>query len=557
MRIKKTSAAKSTYSFDNSENNLPFLDKLTKFKYIEFVIPVTYLIVLLIISISEHKIGNYGVESDFYWSYYNSAKEFLKGNIEIDSYRGPVYPMILGIFGFIFNNDFFNAGMYLNIICASVVLFLVHKTINLFSSKAVGTVVVLLVATNSQFIKYSYSVGTDMLFIVFFMSAIYFILKGESGNKNYIFAGIFSGLAYLTRYTAVSLVLLFCLLIISRLYQNRKNKVKIFNKDIIHSSILYFIPFLVFFFAWGLFCLSQKGVFFYNNNFYNTAIMVYKPSNIPNNIWNELNQSSFNSFFDVMSKDFGQFIQKVFIDNLFSYFFKDMEMLVPVYFGVIISAGLIISIMFFKKLKTKERLWFILNLIFYLQIILTFYSERFTLPILPFYCYLAVKLFTFYPIRKFNAKIFKGRLITIILLVIVSINFSYAYKYISIDIVAGPTEILEIKGWLEKNYKEPVEGKILASYKPHISYYLKTKHEQILINITRSQNDTKTNMKNNLAIIKPDFLYLSTRELTMQDVPQDKLSEFYLKTLPAFIPELKVITYTINPLTCLYKYNYK
>lgn len=557
MKRKKKSVKEYTYSFNNSDNNFLFFEKLSKIKYLEYFIPAAYLVVLLTVSITYHKIGNYGVESDFFWSYFNSAKEFLKGNIEIDSYRGPIYPMVLGIAGFILNSDFFNAGMYLNIICAFIVLLLINKTISLISNKTAGLLVVLLLSTNSQFIKYSYCVGTDMLFIVFFVSSLYFILKDESNLKNSIFAGIFTGLAYLTRYTAISLIILFCFILIAKLYNNYKNKTKIFNGKTVYLALSYFVPVFFFLVLWGLFCLSKKGVFFYNDNFLNSALMIYKPNNMPNNFWIELYQGGFKSFYDVMFRDFELFLQKIFLENLFSYFIKDMSTLVPDYFGAVISAGLIICLLFVKKLTQKEKLWLALSFIFYFQVLLTFYSERFTLPILPFYFYLSIKLFTFKPVQKFNNKFLYGKLAVIAFLIIIPLNFYYSYQYVSDDISSGPAEILEIKDWLDKYYKEPVEGKILASYKPHISYYLKTKHEQVLLNITQTKNDTKTNMKNNLSIIKPDYLYLSTRELTMPDVAPEKLNEFYLKTLPSFIPELKVITYTTAPLACLYKYNKK
>lgn len=62
----------------------------------------------------------------FFWSYVQSAKEFLNGNIPMDAFRGPLYQIILGVFGFVLN-DFFHAGMLIAIISASIVDFVTFE----------------------------------------------------------------------------------------------------------------------------------------------------------------------------------------------------------------------------------------------------------------------------------------------------------------------------------------------------------------------------------------------------------------------------------------------
>jgi hypothetical protein len=42
-----------------------------------------------------------------------NAKEFLDGKIPMDAFRGSLYPMVLGIFGFVLS-DFFYAGRHGN-----------------------------------------------------------------------------------------------------------------------------------------------------------------------------------------------------------------------------------------------------------------------------------------------------------------------------------------------------------------------------------------------------------------------------------------------------------
>ena len=57
--------------------------KLLEFKYLGLLIAGVYFIVLLIISLLYHKVGDYGVETDFFWGYVPEAKSFINGYLKI------------------------------------------------------------------------------------------------------------------------------------------------------------------------------------------------------------------------------------------------------------------------------------------------------------------------------------------------------------------------------------------------------------------------------------------------------------------------------------------
>jgi len=92
------------------------------YKYLPVVFAILYLIILSFLSFTFHKIGDYGVETDFYQSYVPAAQEFLKGNILIDAFRGPLYQIVLGVFAFVVG-EYLKAGMIINLLSASAVIF--------------------------------------------------------------------------------------------------------------------------------------------------------------------------------------------------------------------------------------------------------------------------------------------------------------------------------------------------------------------------------------------------------------------------------------------------
>jgi len=180
---------------------------------------------MLFVSMTNRLIGDYGVETDFYVAYVTQAKELLKGNLVIDQYRGPVYQFFLAITGLFFKNDYYSAGKFLNVLCASISLLFISKIINTIFNRNGALFVVLFVAVNQIFWRYTYEPGTDMLFLLFYTSALYFLLSSKDlNNRNLLIAGFLTGLAYLTRYTGISLILLTTVIFIFHFYKVKRNE---------------------------------------------------------------------------------------------------------------------------------------------------------------------------------------------------------------------------------------------------------------------------------------------------------------------------------------------
>ena len=510
-------------------------EAVTNNKYFFLILPVFYFIVVGYFSYTNHTVGDYGVETDFFWDYVPQAKEVLNGIMPIDEFRGPGYPLILALVSIPFKSDFHLAGIFLNVLCASIILYLLLKTVTKIANRETAFICALFVSTNSYFLKYSYSCGTDMLFMVFYFSAIYFLFRNEEVSiKDLCVAGVFCGFAYITRYTGLALMIAIPVVFILWRKKNITNK-----KYLLKGTGVFFLMCGIFVAVWGIICLMYKGKFFYNHNFQNTAYTLYKPEYMSRDEWKFNHSLEFDSFFDVINYDPGVFFKKVFWDNLTSYFLMDMHILLPVYSGIAVSIGLVIFFMKYRFRTEKEKSFFVINLIFFSFLLLIFYSERFSLPILPFYIFIALKITELKVISKIPK-----RICFVFTLVLLSYTIYNSYTFISNDVSSGPKEMLSYRDWAEKNLPGERENRITMSRKPHISYYLNTKFERVPF--VRTYEELLTEARN----AKADYLYLGPLEVSLIG------NQFSYLLNPLNCPkELEVLTYTTDPPTVLYKVN--
>ena len=70
---------------------IPLPPNFIQFKYLGFIIAGIYCTLLSWSAWVYHVVGDYNVETDFYWSYIPEAKSLLRGIVSIEDFRGPVY----------------------------------------------------------------------------------------------------------------------------------------------------------------------------------------------------------------------------------------------------------------------------------------------------------------------------------------------------------------------------------------------------------------------------------------------------------------------------------
>ncbi|MGB5896389.1 MAG: glycosyltransferase family 39 protein, partial [Ignavibacteriaceae bacterium] len=334
---KKKSKKVSNKKLQSKKSNVSLEESFTKFlqfRYLGLVIAVLYFVILLILSLLYHKVGDYGVETDFFWGYVPKAKSFINGDLQIDQFRGPLYPMVLSLVNLIISN-YFISGIVIGVLSASILIFLTFELIKNIFSPTVSLFVSLLLASNPIFVQYTYSAGTDMMFNVLAVATLFFFFKDkELNHRNIIIAAVLGGLSYLTRYNGVFLLgFVFIILFVNYWNNNWLQRIK--------SSIVFIVVFILTFTPWGIYCLNEKGSFFYNENYKNIAYELYGKGKIS---WDQFwfsESNNFTSLLDVIGRDPFLFISTT-IGNIGEHFLLDMERLMGWYVGAFIVLGLIL-----------------------------------------------------------------------------------------------------------------------------------------------------------------------------------------------------------------------
>jgi hypothetical protein len=508
-------------------------EELTNYKFLGLGIAVVYFIVMAIVSFSFHKVGDYGVETDFFWGYVPAAKDFLNGVITIDAFRGPLYPIVLGIFGFILS-DFFNAGILIGILSAVFVIYFTFEMVKRIFSPKVALFVTLILVCNPVFVQYTYSAGTDMFFSALVTATLFFFFKEkELSYKNLVIAAFLGGLSYLTRYNGIFLFG-FVIVILFINYWNidwlKRFKV----------AAVFVVVFILTFSPWGIYCLGEKGSFLYNENYKNIAYEMHGKGKIS---WDEYwfkESSKVTSLQDVVFSDPGTFLSKV-INNVGDHFIEDMEKLVGWHIGVFVILGLILLIISnpLKDWKSRETGYYLLSIFFFGLLLLIFYSDRFSMFLIPCYSVLAVQPFF---INKFRIRKFAPLKFSYILMIgLVAFTFAKSYSFNSSRIDSGPKELLVLEEWYETNIPENERGKKIASRKAHVAYYLDMKFS--LIPMADTYEELIAKLKEN----NVDHLYFSTMEAAMR-----RQFQFLLDPRQNH-PGLQVEVYFENPPAVLYK----
>jgi hypothetical protein len=421
-----------------------------------------YFVVMLWIALRYHIVGDYGVETDFYWSYVPQAKHILEGSLPIEDFHGPFYPMVLAIAS-VLTSDLFHAGVVLSVASASVVLWGVYETVRRLVRADVAAIAVLMVAVNQTFVQYTYSAGTDMLFFALTMTATWSLFKDpERRWPAIVVSALLFGLAYLTRYNGVFALagVPFAILVADPHGQPWKERAR--------TAAVFAGVFLLTIAPWGIYSLIEKGSFFYNRNYLNIAYEMFGRGKVGWDAYWYGAATQYQSLTQVIFADPGAFASTV-GRNIVDHLVRDLGQLVGWPIGILAVIGAALS--FREKPEHRVLAMWLVGASFFALLLLVFYGERFSLYLLPLYIVLALRTLTWPALAAWRlwGTVQIGA-VAALLLVVWNFTVSKAHNEEQID--SGPAEVVEFGRWVEANLPPVTPGTIVVARKPHIAYYL-------------------------------------------------------------------------------------
>ncbi len=420
-----------------------------------------YVVIMAAVAFSSHHIGDYAVETDFYWAYAPHAKQLLSGNIIVDQFKGPGYEMVLAAFSSA-TADLFGAGMAISLLSAGIVLFLTYKLVTKLFNPEAGFLTSLVMATNHIFLVSSYTASTDMFFNLLAVLVLYLLLSsGEFRLKNIAAAGAVAGFAYITRYNAVSFFLAGILGILFLNFGRTDWRRRLLATAVFLGSAL---PFIV---LWGIYCRSQTGSFFYNNNYLNIAYEMFGKGKMSWDQYCYAYASQFHSYFDVLAHDPYGFLTQIAINSA-DHFWSDLSLLMGLPVGIFAIGGILALAI--RRIDRRQMMFFVFACTFYLILLPVFYGERFSLYLIAPLALLAVSFFQWdkFPSPGFPSFGLKHLLLTGIIVVSATLSF----RHVNTEIGSGPAEILQIRDVFLQNPANSRPGQRVVARKPHIAYYL-------------------------------------------------------------------------------------
>ncbi len=409
-----------------------------------------------------HHLGNYAVETDFYWKYGPAAAALKQGRVLIEHFdsKGWGYPLVVAGISFL-GLDLFRAGQLASLLSACAAAWCIFRLHERLLGSTLALLSVLLVIGNAAFLANTYEVGTDMLFFAVTLGSITLLLAAEApGWKAVLVSGLLGGWAFSTRYNGL---FLWPAALISIMALGRGTP----GPARWRTAALWSGGFLLAAAPWLVANWAHTGNPLTNDNYTNVGYSVYGGGN-----WEKFfygGDRKIHSFSDVVLLDPGRFAQAM-GRNVAEHLKRDLTELLPILWGVLACAGLLLV-----ALERRGRLWaayVTFGALYFLTLAPVFYGTRFSLPMLSVYTALALAPFAWRRLDEWVAGIerqFPLRIFVFLLLWIPGAVTAYAWTenpQNTEGLRAGPYETLEAAEYL----KSHARGEALLARKPHVAF---------------------------------------------------------------------------------------
>jgi len=331
-----------------------------------------YLIAGLYIHFSYFPIGDTGVESDFYSELVVAAQKLWKGNFAVANYpyKGPFYSFALVLIR-LFVGDWYKSGIVLNLLCAAGSLIVLYRLLLRLFCRNLAALAVVSTSLVYEFFLLSHKASSDMLFILLCFLVIDLLARTGLSMRRFAGAGIFSALAFLTRYIGIFLPA-GTLLMLFMINPGREHR-----RDRIVAFAVYALILLAVCAPWFVMNYQETGAVLSTRNLENIVEEFYggtKEHRIPD--------GGFESVSSVISHDPAYFFGHYLI-NIPRHFWLDMSGTLGIPAGILVMLGLLRLI--FVPPSRKRWSFYIFPICYFLPMCAVFHLRRFSLPLTPAY----------------------------------------------------------------------------------------------------------------------------------------------------------------------------
>jgi hypothetical protein len=372
-------ARRSWFQLDASSEVGPREDRVLSI--LAWVLAGLLAVALLYMVLGPHKVGDNFTETDFYGAYADGAHLIQQGKLVPSRYTviGPVYEIVLGLVGFVIR-DLFLAAELISLVSTLAILLVWFQLLRARLDARVGIIALLFLVTNGVFFQHGYGAMTDALAIAL-QSATLLLLLTRSTDRSMIGAGLFAGLAFLTRYNAVYLVPtgVVTLLAGAGMVQHRRR-----------ACLLFVAGFLAPVVPWVIYSIAHGSAFSFQLH-HNIAYDVFaRARGIPWDDYQRDLQPQFKTLWDVISRDPGAVARRL-LFNVWDHLRQDALQLMTLPVAIAALAGLVLGIVD----GSLRRVWPLAlgGVLLFGTLVPVFYSPRYSLALLPLYATLAAIAF--------------------------------------------------------------------------------------------------------------------------------------------------------------------
>jgi hypothetical protein len=408
-----------------------------------------------------HLMGDGDAEADFFGAYVVQARGVLDGHLIIDPFRGPLYPITLALAGrvlSVFGAGLFETGIVLSALGAGVTLLLFRHLLGRIFGPGTALVGMLLLATNPVFVRYSYTAGTDMFFVMLAVAAVTVTLAGERFSwRRAVAAGAVFALAYLTRYAALALVAGACVAVLLCNVWTLAWKRRVAAAAVMTAAFALLIT------PWGIYRQVEKGSFFYSENHVNVLYSLLPPGSDTDRITGA-NVERFHNVFDVLAFAPATFARQL-PGRAWHQLASDASSSVPWPVMVLAIAG--VATLFLRRPARRETGWYLIALSFFAVLLLVFYNRRFGLFLIPAYVTLAVRGAAAIGTAR------RSLLAALTAVAVVAVGFSVRATVDAnrVWIHGGDPTVRAMGEWFRANVPSHMQGGRVVARKPAFAYF--------------------------------------------------------------------------------------